>query len=70
MLVCPVQKISQVMMKWCRQASHLGSFILWHNGRRATQLGKFILWHQQPPKLLNDEGFGRFSKHRSIKDLQ
>ena len=26
MLVRPVQEISQVMMKWCRRASHLGSF--------------------------------------------
>ena len=38
MFVCPVPKISQVMMKWRRQASHLGRFTLWHNGRRATQL--------------------------------
>ena len=26
MLVRSVQEISQVMMKWCRRASHLGSF--------------------------------------------
>ena len=53
-------KISQVMIKWRRRASHLGRFTLWHNrcratqlgrftlshiGRRATQLGKFTLWH-------------------------
>ena len=45
MFVCPVPKISQVMMKWCRRASHLGRFTLWNNGRRATQLGRFTLWH-------------------------
>ena len=44
MFVCPVPKISQVMMKWRRRASHLGRFTLWHNGRRATQLGRFTLW--------------------------
>ena len=38
-------KISQVMMKWCRRASHLGRFTLWNNGRRATQVGRFTLWH-------------------------
>ena len=55
MFVCPEPKTSQVMMKWCRRASHLGRFTLWNNGRRATQLG---------------ERFGRFIKHRSIVDLQ
>ena len=45
MFVCPVPKISHVMMKWCRRASHLGRFTLWNNGRRATQLGRFTLWH-------------------------
>ena len=45
MFVCPVPKISQVMMKWCRRASHLGRFTLRNNGRRATQLGRFTLWH-------------------------
>ena len=45
MFVCPVPKISQVMMKWCRRASHLGRFTLWHNRRWASQLaGKFTLW--------------------------
>ena len=46
MFVCLVPKISQVMMKWHRRASHLGRFILWHNGRRATQLmiSRFTLW--------------------------
>ena len=28
MFVCPVPKISHVMMKWCRRASHLGRFTL------------------------------------------
>ena len=45
MFVCPVPKILQVMMKWCRRASHLGRFTLRNNGRRATQLGRFTLWH-------------------------
>ena len=44
MFVYPVQKISQVMMKWCCQTSHLGRFTLWHKGSRAIQLGKFTLW--------------------------
>ena len=29
MLVCPVPKISQVMMKWHRRTSQLGRFTLW-----------------------------------------
>ena len=41
MFACPMPKISQVMMKWCRRALHLGRFTLWHNGHRATQLGRF-----------------------------
>ena len=45
MFVYPLQKISQVMMKWRCQTSHLGRFTLWHKGRRATQLGKFTLWN-------------------------
>ena len=45
MFVCPVPKISQVMMKWRRRALHLGRFTLWNNGRRATQLGRFTSWH-------------------------
>ena len=49
MFVCPVPKISHVMMKWCRRASHLGRFTLWNNGRRATQLGRFTLWHYDRP---------------------
>ena len=44
MFVCPVPKISQVMIKWRRRASHLGRFTLWHrdNGCRATQLGRLL----------------------------
>ena len=34
MFVCPVAKISQVMMKWLRRVSYLGRFTLSHNGRR------------------------------------
>ena len=47
MLVCPGPKLSQVMIKWRRQASRLGRFTFWNNGRRATQLGRFkcTLWH-------------------------
>ena len=45
MFVCPVPKISQVMMKWCRRALHLCRFTLWNNGLRATQLGRLTLWH-------------------------
>ena len=43
MFVCPVPKISQVMIKWRCRASHLGIFTLCHNGCRATQLGRFTL---------------------------
>ena len=85
MFVCPVPKISQVMMKQRRRASHLrrftlwhndrrathvSRFTLWHNGRRATQLGRFTLWHNGRRNLLKDERFERFSKHRSIVHLQ
>ena len=53
MFVYPLPKISQVMMKWRRRASHLGRFTLLLNGRRATQLGRFTFRHngrraQQP----------------------
>ena len=44
MFVCPVPKISQVMMKWRQQAAQLGRFTLWHSGRQATtQLSRFTL---------------------------
>ena len=46
MFVCSVPKISHVMMKWCRRASHLCIFTLWNNGRRrASNLGRFTLWN-------------------------
>ena len=46
MFVCPEPKISHVMMKGCRRASHLGRFTLWNNGhRRASHLGRFTLWN-------------------------
>ena len=45
MFVCPVPKISQVMMKRRRRASHLDRFTFWNNRRRTTQLGRFTLWH-------------------------
>ena len=57
--VCPVLKISQVMIKWRRRASHLGRLTLWHNGRRATQLGKLNLWHngrRAKPGLMHAPG--------------
>ena len=44
MFVCPVPKISQVMMKWHRRAAQLGRFTLRHSGRRATtQISRFTL---------------------------
>ena len=43
--IFPVPKVSRVMMKWRRRASHLGRFTLWNNGRRATHLGRFTLWY-------------------------
>ena len=45
MFVCPVPKISQVMMKWRRRTSHLGRFTLWNDGQLATQLSRFTLCH-------------------------
>ena len=69
MFVCPVPKISQVMMKWRRRASHLGRFTLWHNGRRATQLGRFTLWHNGRWNFWKTNAL-EFCKHRSIIDLQ
>ena len=45
-----------VMMKWRRRATQLGRFTL--------SVAQWLL------KLLKNERFGRFSKHRSIVDLQ
>ena len=43
MFIYPVPKISHVMMKWCRRASHLGRFTLWNNSRRrASHLGRSV----------------------------
>ena len=53
MFVCPVPKISQVMMKWHRRALHLGRLTLWHNGRQAAQLGRSILWLNSAAELHN-----------------
>ena len=49
MFVCPVPKISQVMMKRRRQTSHLGRFTLWHNGRR--NFWKMNFWKIQPTQI-------------------
>ena len=41
MFVCLVPKLFQVMMKWCRRASHLGKFIiLWGTTTAETFAGK------------------------------
>ena len=55
MFVCPVPKISQVMMKSRRRASHRGRFkCAWHNGRRpTTQLGRFPLCGTTAAELRN-----------------
>ena len=47
MFVCPVPKLSQVMMKWCHRASHLGRFILLCGITAAElhNLDRFTLWH-------------------------
>ena len=69
MFVCPVPKISQVMVKWCRRASHLGRFTLWHNRRWASQLaGKFTLWHNgrqaKHPGLMHAPGVARIFQRK------
>ena len=68
MFVCPVPKISQVMMKWRRRASHLGRFTLWNNGRRATQLSRFALWHNgrraKQPGLMHAPGVARIFQRK------
>ena len=57
MFVCPVPKISRVMMKWRRRAAQLGRFTLWRNGRRVIQPG-FIdactRSHKQFPKTVTN----------------
>ena len=37
-LKCSFVRCRKVMVKWRRRASHLGRFILWHNGCQASQL--------------------------------
>ena len=69
MFVCPVPKISLVVMKW-RRASHHGRFTLWHNGNLRSGDFFFLAGEFDFSKLFKDERFGRFSKHRSIVDLQ
>ena len=68
MFVCPVPKISQVMMKWRRRASHLGRFTLWHYGRLATQLSRFTLWHNgrraKQPGLMHAPGVARILQRK------
>ena len=64
MFVCAVQKISHVMMKWRRRASPVAQ----RPPSFATRQVYFVT--RRSPKRLNDERFGRFSKHRSIVDPQ
>ena len=49
MFVCPVPKISQVMMKWCRRASHLGRLDLLIVAQRPlsyyTNRYIYFMWH-------------------------
>ena len=54
MFVCPVPKISHVMMKWCRRASHLGRFTLWNNGRRRAIIQVIAIAKCQRTKILTD----------------
>ena len=85
MFVCPVPKISQVTMKWCHRASHLGRFTLWSNGgrRRASHLGRSTLWNNGRRRashlgrftLWNNQGhptaiFGKISVRKTIWDLE
>ena len=71
MSVFPVPKISQVMMKWRRRASHLARFTLWNNGRRATQLGRFTLWHNahraKQRCLMHTPGNARLFPKKNVK---
>ena len=64
MFVCPVPKISQVMVKWRRRASYLGRFTLWHNGCRATQLVNLLCERiSDLSKPLKDERRGHKNHH-------
>ena len=54
MFVFSVPKISQVMMKWRRRASHRGRLTLWFNGPRpTTQLGRLPLCGTTAAELHN-----------------
>ena len=68
MFVCPVPKISQVMMKWRPRTSHLGRFTLWNNGRQATQLSTFTLCHNgrqaKQPGLMHAPGVARIFQRK------
>ena len=68
MFVCPVPKISQVMMKRRRRASHLGRFTLLHYGRLARQLSRFTLWHNgrraKQPDLMHGPGVARIFQRK------
>ena len=70
MFVCPVPKISQVMMKWCRRASHLGRFTLWNSGRRrASHLGRFSLWNSGRRQASHPGRFTLLNKGRRTTQL-
>ena len=45
MFVCPVPKISQVMMPDGAAELHIAVDLLWHNRRRVSHRGRFTLWH-------------------------
>ena len=50
--VCPVPKIFQVMMKWCRRASHLGRFIILCGITTAELLPeRWTLWKIQQTQI-------------------
>ena len=50
MIVCPVPKISLVVMKW-RRASHHGRFTLWHNGNLRSG-DFFFFWRGKKNRLI------------------
>ena len=51
MIVCPVPKISLVVMKW-RRASHHGRFTLWHNGNLRSGDFFFLLAGEKKNRLI------------------
>ena len=65
----PCRKYHKSVVKWCRRASHLGRFTLWHNRRWASQLaGKFTLWHNgrqaKHPGLMHAPGVARIFQRK------